>query len=366
MKSLLIIILLLPVYLFSQNELPDSEEMLASIKNHKASAVSITIFKNFSKDTTLLFGRSNINTGNKITEESLFNIGTMSASFAHLLILKMEENGIINSINDPVNKYLTSWKIPESRFTKKAPVTIADLMLHRRGFKPISKPTGYRPSNDLPPVMDLLKIGTRENPKPVRLNSNSNKSGNSSYYNDLILQYMIECIYGVAYQEVITREIIIPLGLKNTYCMRRPIQSLIEDMVTGYDILGNQIPENFPAFVATASSGIWSTTEDFARYVNHLFKAYHGQIKNSIVSHERIVQGLTDQYSDYRRMILLHKHGYYWGGASMGYRTQFGGDIDQGNIAVIFVNSHENWRFMHEIQDRVWAYINNSPEEITK
>lgn len=348
-----------PSLLFARGS-DNTSKILRMMEEQKTTAMSIAIYRNFGLDTVINYGHHSTNRTTPVNDQSLFNIGNMSASYAHLLILKMEEEGKINSLQDPVNNYLIDWKIPENRWSQKDPVTILDLLLHRRGFQSISKPTGYLATDVLPTVMDLLKYGIEESSNPIQLEHNINRKGNSSYVNELILQHLIESVYQDSYPNVITREVIHPLGLNNTFCFERLPENKTDQAVYGYQKDGQELPGRYPAFKVTVSSGIWTSVQDYAKYILYLFESYQGTQQNPLISQDRIIKGLTEEYAGYRRSLLLHNVGYYWGGASPGYRTQMAGDIDRGNFVVIFMNSHENWPFMADINRMVWQYIDST------
>lgn len=130
----------------------------------------------------------------------------------------------------------------------------------------------------------------------------------------------------------------------------------------GYDKSGKRIEGDRWIYPELAAAGIWTTPQDLGKYALHLFKAFQGK-DNSVLEQAQIIKGLTIENADYRRMLLLHNVGFYWGGASMGFRTQFSGDLEKGNIVVVFMNSHENWQFMHEVFSETWNYLNNKIDQ---
>ena len=344
---------------FYQNESPVSIE--ERMQNQNTAGISIATFKNFSLDTTMVFGYLDKENQITVNKESLFQAGAISNSFTHYLILLMEQEGKID-ISEPVNNYLKEWKLPATGFTRNDPVTVQDLILQTRGFKTVSKPTGFRPGDKIPSTIELLKGKSKPLNGPVTIKKTKNKSGNSSYLNSLILQHLVESIYGRPFQEVMHEKVITPLNLSHTFCASELSPDQQKNASVGYDKSGKRIEGDRWIYPELAAAGIWTTPQDLGKYALHLFKAFQGK-DNSVLEQAQIIKGLTIENADYRRMLLLHNVGFYWGGASMGFRTQFSGDLEKGNIVVVFMNSHENWQFMHEVFSETWNYLNNKIDQ---
>ena len=78
---------------------------------------------------TGFFGLANRETGIPVTPETLFQIGSISKSFASIILLQLQEQGLLD-INDPVTKYL-SWFEIQSEYE---PITLRHLMSHTAGI----------------------------------------------------------------------------------------------------------------------------------------------------------------------------------------------------------------------------------------
>jgi D-alanyl-D-alanine carboxypeptidase len=75
------------------------------------------------------YGSANRETGEAVTPETLFQIGSISKSFTSILLLQLQEQGLLD-INDPVTKYLPWFEI-QSEFS---PITLRHLMSHSAGI----------------------------------------------------------------------------------------------------------------------------------------------------------------------------------------------------------------------------------------
>ena len=75
------------------------------------------------------FGLANQETGEPVRPETLFQIGSISKSFTSIILLQLQEQGLLD-INEPVSKFLP-WFEVQSDFE---PITLRHLMSHTAGI----------------------------------------------------------------------------------------------------------------------------------------------------------------------------------------------------------------------------------------
>ncbi len=80
--------------------------------------ISITVIKDYKIEWTKHYGVMDSEIQNPVTDETLFNVGSLSKGVAALTVLSLVENGKID-LNEDINKQLVSWKVPENEFTKQ-------------------------------------------------------------------------------------------------------------------------------------------------------------------------------------------------------------------------------------------------------
>jgi CubicO group peptidase (beta-lactamase class C family) len=100
--------------------------------DYKVPGVSITVIKDFKVDWSKQYGVMDTELNNPVTDETIFNVGSLSKGVAALTILSLTEEGKID-LNSDINQQLRSWKIPENEFTKQGTVTPFLLMNHSGG-----------------------------------------------------------------------------------------------------------------------------------------------------------------------------------------------------------------------------------------
>ena len=75
------------------------------------------------------YGLAHCEAGKPVTPETLFQIGSISKSFTSIVLLQLQEQGLLD-INDPVTKYLPWFEIQ----SEYKPITLRHLMSHTAGI----------------------------------------------------------------------------------------------------------------------------------------------------------------------------------------------------------------------------------------
>ena len=191
-----------------------------------------------------------------------FMVGSITKTFVATAIAQLVDRGVIRSLDDPVNKYLTRVKLPGSLGAK---VTIADLLNHRAGFEDVG--FGFLSGGNGKYVLPLPRQEImRFLPDIVR-----NPGGTANYNNwgFSLLGFMVEDIVHERLDTYLKRSIFDPLGMKHTMMWydRAPGYEAMQYRFTkgGKPVLVKSIPPH--PWIAPAGT-IVSTPSDMALYMN--------------------------------------------------------------------------------------------------
>ncbi|WP_414660848.1 serine hydrolase domain-containing protein [Horticoccus sp. 23ND18S-11] len=140
--------------------------------------------------------------------DTRFRIASMTKSFTALAVLKLRDAGKL-SLFDPVEKFIPEFRAVGALTTDAPPVTVRHLLTMTAGF-PEDNPWGDRQLAVSPAdLRAFLQRGL----------ALSNPPGIGFEYSNLgyaLLGAIISQVAGVPYQQYITREILTPLGMKDT------------------------------------------------------------------------------------------------------------------------------------------------------
>jgi D-alanyl-D-alanine carboxypeptidase len=180
------------------------EQIAAALKARGLVGLSAAVVEN---GTTLLaegFGKRSLQTGEPVTADTMFAIGSITKQFTAACVLLLAEDGEL-AVTDKVAKYYPD-------LTRAADITLLDLMNHVSGYpdyypldfvdRPMARPT---PSDEV-----IRRFGTR----PLDFEPGSRYSYSNTGY--LILGRVVEKVSGETYADFLARRILKPLGLTHT------------------------------------------------------------------------------------------------------------------------------------------------------
>lgn len=200
------------------------------------------------------------------TADTRFRIASMSKSFTALAILKLRDAGRL-ALTDLVAKYLPEFAAVQPLTTDAPAITVRHLLTMTPGF-PEDNPWGDR----------QLAVGVKEFAEFVRSGvALSNVPGVAFEYSNLAFALLGQIISRVAeepYEAYITREILVPLGLRDTRWEYADVPAA--QLALGYRWENNAWRPEPLLHDGTygAMGGLLTTLNDFARYVSFHLAAW--------------------------------------------------------------------------------------------
>ncbi|MBN2774193.1 MAG: beta-lactamase family protein, partial [Prolixibacteraceae bacterium] len=132
---------------------PVTFDFLGRMEHYKVPGMSIAVVKDGKIVWTEGFGIANTETGSKVDTNTLFQAGSISKPLAALAALKLVEEGKVN-LDEDVNTYLKTWKLPDNKYTSEQKVTLRLLLTHSAGITVHGFP-GYRQDEKFPTINEV-------------------------------------------------------------------------------------------------------------------------------------------------------------------------------------------------------------------
>jgi len=240
--------------------------------------IAIGIISNESVDY-IIRGKSDYWKGVQLSENSLFQIASMSKTHCAFAIMKLVQEGLVH-LDVPIETYLTRWTLPESGFDNSG-VTIRRILCHASGLSLSGVPVQLS-MNNLPSIEEALSSAN------VRVIFEPGSVYSYSGGGFAILQLIIEEVTGMTYDEYLRAEIFQPLNLTDTYTDWN--ESLDGQIANGYGSLFLPIIKNYIPMKAAA--GHYSSVSDMVKWCN-LF------LKGQILLNQTIIDAmLTPQWGE--------------------------------------------------------------------
>lgn len=205
------------------------------------------------------YGLSDMKTGEKITESTVFNTGSISKTFVSNAILILHEREQL-SITDPISKYFNDF----DRNDIANSVTIEHLLSHTSGLPDIRN---VRRRSDF-----FLTAKDNENWDPIKKAEQFNFEPGSKFeysnpaFNGLAL--IVEQVSGEKWQSFVQDEIFKKADMPSSTITDGPHPD--SNVAHAYVRDNRQFVESdygeVPTFAAAGNGGIWSTVRDLAKY----------------------------------------------------------------------------------------------------
>jgi len=307
------------------------------------------------------YGISDIQSKQRITPSTLFNVGSISKTFVSNTILSLAAEGKLN-VNDSLYKYFSDFKNPV--IAKK--VKLHHMLTHTSGL-----PDNRRVLLD---SVYLLTAKDQENWNPILQNDSLLFEPGTKFeysnpaFNGLAL--IIEKITSKKWQEVVKERIFIPAKMPTSKITDGPYPQ--SDVAHGYIKSGTTFIEKDygeePTFAAAGNGGVWSSVNELANYEMALRE---GKIlKKDLVEHSRSIMHYSPWKGDVPPFI-----GYSWfvsqttdsakivshTGAQGGFHADFVSIPEKGFLYVVLCNRSFPRK---EFRKKILEMINLKPQEL--
>lgn len=304
--QIIILITILFIYQSCQSQIQKDaiaksvkENALNFLKNNRFNSVSIAVYANGIKYSNH-FGELDKGEGNKPTDETLYEIASVTKTMTGYLVGKavLEQK---MKLSDSVTKFLGS--AYDNLSYKGTPVTIQHLLTHTSGLplniNGIDALYAKRTKNTYLKAQQLLTNYEKE----TLLNDLKNvvikyELGTHYAYSNVapnILAYILEIVYKKPFEILLKEQLFDPLKMQNTAINLSNKQQ--EFLANGYNGKGEQMP-NFKKSIKLwgAAGRVKSNTHDLLNYME-----FQLQTENSILkeTHTKLFQDLEQLWIGY-------------------------------------------------------------------
>ncbi len=319
----------------NEKQIKSIDSLFSKWDNNNSAGMSVAIWH---KDnlTTLNYGMSDIEKQIPITDDTKFDIASMSKQFTIMSILLLEEEGKL-SVNDDIRKYLP--ELPD--YGEK--VTIDNLMTHTSGIRDhflLLQLTNDCGSDTTITNRDILTLISRQNELSFKPGSQQIYC-NSGY---VLLAIIIERISKMSFPEFTYKYIFEPLGMMNSYFIDSKTY-LSENCAKGYLYNEKDTAFNYIPNYATVSGGTGMTTtaSDLVKWYLNFKNNKLGKRKQSLIDKLTRIPKINN-YIPFKRGYGMYVDNYnnslnYWmTGDEIGYSSVMTYFPEQDFIAVVLSN----------------------------
>jgi CubicO group peptidase (beta-lactamase class C family) len=316
---------------------------------YKVPGVSIAVINHGAIEWARGFGLVEVR-GDPVTEETLFQAGSISKPVAAMAALHLVEKGKL-SLDSDVNQSLTSWKIPPSATAPGAVVTLRELLSHTAGLTVHGFP-GYARGAPIPTLVQILDGEKPANTDPVRLEAAPGSRWKYSGGGYTVMQQLLLDVSHQPFSKLMQDTVLAPIGMtRSTYEQPLPLD-LRSGAATPHNANGGPIAGGFHIYPEMAAAGLWTTPTDLARYAIEIQRSLGGDA-NRVLSVEMTQQMLRVGPGNWGLGLTIggspENPFFSHGGINAGFEAVLIAYQQRGDGAVIMTNAQGGQLLANEI-----------------
>lgn len=287
------------------------------------------------------YGVTETGGGQAVTPTTLFQAGSISKPVAAMGALKLVERGKL-SLDEDINRTLTSWKLPDNEFTASEKVTLRRIVSHRAGLTVHGFP-GYEAGTPVPSVVQVLNGESPANTAAVRVDTIPGTLTRYSGGGFTIMQLAVSDVSGQSFAKYMNKAVLAPLGMKHsTY--EQPLPTALQARAaTGHYAGGRQVVGRYHTYPEMAAAGLWTTPSDLAKYLMEVQRIVAGHGKG-VLRRTTVEEMLKSQDGNFGLGPVLMGEGdmrrFGHGGVDDGFDAFMVGYVNSGRGAVVMANSN--------------------------
>jgi CubicO group peptidase (beta-lactamase class C family) len=324
----------------------------ARMQQYLVPGFSVAVINNYKIAWTKCYGVLEQGLPDKVTPDTLFASGSISKPVAAAAALALVEEGHLK-LDEDVNGWLRSWKVPENQFTKSEKITLRRLLSHSAGLNDGGAPSfavGEQPFIAIQ-TLDAVSIANSGMPErhadPVRVIAVPGTRFLYSPGGYAILTVLMQDVEKKPFDAILRATVFKPLGMRSSTFEQPLTASLLPRAITEHNA-GQPLQGKRRYFPGLAAGGLWTTPTDLAEFIAEIMSCWLGK-SHKILSQASVLEMLTCQVGQYdpktggqglgfwvqgqgKQFVLGHKGGTY------GSSCQIVGFPALGKGAVIMAN----------------------------
>ena len=313
--------------------------------------VSVAVFENGRIAWARGWGWADVAAGRRVDAATLFQAGSISKPVTAAAALALASRGRL-SLDEDINTYLMSWKLPDNEFTAQRKVTLRHLLSHTGGVT-VSGFRGYAGREEVPTLLQLLDGVRPANSGPVRVDIPVGTRWRYAGGGYAIVQLAIQDVTKQSFAAALRELVLEPAGMGSSTFVQPLPADLGVKAATGYRADGAAVGGSSHTYPEQAAAGLWTTAEDLARFAIAVQQAAAGTATRPVLSREmatRMLQPVMDEYGlgvsitgSGRETLFGHT------GGNAGFRGQLVAFKDYASGVVVMTNGDRGLTIAVEI-----------------
>jgi len=328
------------------------------LEHFNVPGVSIAVVRDFDIHWAKGYGIADVESGAAVNTETLFQAASISKPVNAMALLKAAEEGRF-TIDEDVNKLLSSWQIPESEHTESAFVTPRMLASHTSGLGDGLGFPGYEPEVALPSLPQIFDGAVQSNVGVVRMARPPMTAFHYSGGGVTILQQLLLDTYDMPYAELLQDMVLEPIGMSSSTFQQPLPADRDRNAARAHGISGAAMGPKWHVYPELAAAGLWTTSTDLAKFAIEVQLSYRNH-SNKVLTQASTSEMLSPVgVGPFAVGFSLSKRGEGWyfghGGSNWGFQAQLTAHKVNGYGYAIMTNGFMGGQLIAELSRRIEA-----------
>jgi len=319
------------------------------MKTFNVPALSIAVIENYKIVDVKAYGVLGPGSNTPATPKTLFQAGSISKPVAATGALALVEQDKL-SLDEDVNKKLTTWKVPENDLTKTEKVTLRRIMSHTAGLTVHGFP-GYDVDEPRPTLVQIFNGEKPANTASIRVDI---PPGTKTIYSGggvTIEQQLMLDVTGKPFPTLMRELVLDKLGMIDS-SYEQPLPSARAAMTAwGAYADGKPVHGKWHIYPEMAAAGLWTTPTDLAKFAIEIALSKQGKA-NHVLSQKMTQEMLTPVMDENGLGFFLEKDNpgqFGHGGADEGFQALLTMNADTGNGIAMMADSDNGISVMNQV-----------------
>jgi len=211
----------------------------------------------------------------RVNDRTLFQAGSISKPVAATAMLRLVEGGKL-SLDEDVNAYLKTWKVPDNEFTEKTKVTLRRLASHTAGTTVHGFP-GYDVDAPRPTISQVLDGAPPANTARVIVNILPGSKTRYSGGGVTIEQLVLTDVTGEPFPALLRKSVFERIDMHDSTFEQPLPGNLAARAAHGTYQDGKPVHGNWHVYPEMAAAGLWTTPGDLAKFAIETALAEEGK-----------------------------------------------------------------------------------------
>jgi CubicO group peptidase (beta-lactamase class C family) len=318
--------------------------------HYRVPAVSVAVIHEDRIEWARAYGRTSAKGGRAASPETLFQAASISKPLTAFAVLRVADRGLL-SLDDPANRYLRTWRLPDSPEGRSNSVSIALLIGHMSGLDVASFP-GYAPGTAIPTLEQILDGVAPANTPPIRIVGLPGSKWMYSGGGYLVLQQVLMDVLGLGFPRLMEDLALAPTGMTHS-TFEQPLPATWQrQAAVGHRDDGEPVAGRWHVYPELAAAGLWTTASDLSRFTLAVQAAANGRPGALLSSRSAEALAVPRFGGSSLGLIVRHNADQRWftfNGGNDGYRALMYAYLTAGEGAVVMTNSDAGMALASEI-----------------